>query len=159
MTEQFNPALLTAIAALITAVGAAIGTPIYMLRKARIEREPNLTDKQVADAASSEFLLTLVKYSKDEVTRWKEAYDASNEENVDLRTKLSANLALAEETERRMALAIDYLIALADRKRSVTAAEIVRWANIALDRTIPRDQFEDLMRDADGVDDTVIPTH
>ncbi|MDQ1127554.1 hypothetical protein QE428_002587 [Microbacterium sp. SORGH_AS 505] len=155
---DLNGPMLLAIAAVITSIGTAIVVPVVTLRKARIDREPNSTEKQVADAASSEFLLTLVKYSKDEVTRWKDAYDASSAENVDLRSKLSANLALAEETERRMALAIDYLVALADRKRSVTAGEIVRWANIALDRSIPRDQFEELMRDADGVDDTVIPT-
>lgn len=152
-----NPTLWVAVIALVGTIGTAAFNAYTTLRKARADREPNAAELRAQDTASNEFLLTLVKFSKDEVTRWKDAYDASSTENIELKRQLKANVLQAEETEARMLMAVDYLVNLAQRKRSVTSAEVVRWATIALDRSMPRDQFERLMQDTEDFDDTVIP--
>jgi hypothetical protein len=150
--------LLLAIAALITAVGTAFIAPVRDWLKSRADKQPKSTEIRAQDTASNEFLLTLVKYSKDEVDRWKDAYDASSAENADLKQKLLENVRKAEETEMRMHMAVDYLIALARDRQSVTSSEVVRWATIALDHSIPIDDFRRLMGDHDDIDDTIIPT-
>lgn len=150
--------IILAIAAMITAVGSAFIAPIRDWLKARMEKEPKSTEIRAQDTASNEFLLTLVKYSKDEVDRWKDAYDATSTENTELKAKLSENVRKAEETEMRMHMAVDYLIALARDRQSVTSSEVVRWATIALDHSIPIDDFRRLMGEHEDIDDTIIPT-
>lgn len=153
-----EPALLLAIAGLITAVGSAFITPVLAERKAKREAAKDAkTGQQATDAAGRDFLLTLVNFSREEVTRWKDAYDAASTENTNLKQTLRTNLERAQETEERMLLAVDYLVALATRRKSVTSSEVSRWATIALDRSIPRDEFERLMQDTDDFDNTVIP--
>ncbi|MCZ4069230.1 hypothetical protein O1W71_16280 [Microbacterium sp. H37-C3] len=152
-----EPALLVAIAAVITALGSAFISPFLAERKAKREAAKDAaTGQQATDAAGRDFLLTLVNFSREEVTRWKDAYDAASTENTTLKQTLRTNLERAQETEERMLLAVDYLVALANRRKSVTSSEVSRWATIALDRSIPRDEFERLMQDTE-FDDTVIP--
>lgn len=177
---QDPAALLLAIGALLTAVGTAIIVPIVTLRKARIDREPNLADKTTADAASNDLILKLLSRADQQADR--DANTIARQEATinDLqksireqgddsaravlerhltraRTELDAardGFAQAQEEAKRLRLAILRLRELAESGSSFSGHDVIVWANNALDLTVP---LNELLQLPDDFDDTEMP--
>ncbi|MDF2918137.1 MAG: hypothetical protein K0S70_2354 [Microbacterium sp.] len=178
---DLNPALLTAVAALITALGAAVGTPIYMLRKARMDRQPNATDIRAADAASNDLILKLLTKADEQVERDAKTIarqaetirelQSSIDTQVDDGTRDVLTRALrraeddleetteamlrAQEEAKRLRLAILRLRQLAEGGATFTGGDVIVWANNALDLTVP---LADLLHLPADFDDTITTT-
>lgn len=178
---DLNPALLTAVAALITALGAAVGTPIYMLRKARMDRQPNATDIRAADAASNDLILKLLSRADEQVERDAKTIERQAATISELRSSIGAHvdeesrgvleralsraeadlaettnaMTRAQEEANRLRLAILRLRELAEGGASFTGGDVIVWANNALDLTVP---LADLLHLPADFDDTVTTT-
>ncbi len=176
-----EPALLLAIAGLITAVGSAIVTPIMSERRAARERAASAgSEKRIADVASNDLILKLLEKADGQVERDAKTIERQAKTIAELqkaleiqsddetRTVLERALSraqddLAEATEamtraqeeaNRLRLAILRLRQLAENGANFTGHDVIVWANNALDLTVP---LEDLLLLPEDFDDTAIP--
>lgn len=175
-----DPALIMAVAALVTAVGASVIGPIRDLRKARIERQPTEADKTNANVASNDLILKLLDRAEKQADRDAKTIERQNStiesletairaaKDDDAKAALSRALRAAEvekaeavtardvaqDEAKRLRLAIMRLRELAAAGAVFTGGDVIVWANNALDLDVP---LSELLHLPEDFDDTIIP--
>lgn len=146
--------IVAVVLACLALAGTIFGAIVTLVRGRRTDDQG---DRQ-QDTVANDLILKLVTHANTEVGKWQVAYDNASAENTKLRADLAENLAAAVDLRDRMQMAIDYLVAIARAQGSVTVHEVITWADTALDRTIPIDEFRRRMQPPNELDeDTIRP--
>lgn len=130
-------------------------------RQARQDRTP--ADSNEATKIANDLIFTLLDRAKDEVERTQTMLDKVEAEAktykalADLVPDLEAALRRAKQEKDRLSKAIHFLQAKARVVGSITYAEVVEWARLALDPNADAALFDIEITDVlpDGLEDTV----